>query len=359
MELTNSLIRYAAIALAFGLTVFVHELGHFLTARLSGMAVHEFSIGFGRPLLFWFKRGETQYSFRLWPFLSYVRIAGMEPDDDHPRGFDKKRRSARAAVLAMGSVMNFMLAVAIFVAMGIFIGMPVPQNRIQLVMKKSPAARAGLQPGDRIIGVGGRTGLSVEEIRDVIRAHPGRRIMLEIERDGKQLTLPITPRVETETQVEGLKIKKIKIGLIGIGFETRVRPVGVWQSVENGFMFVYNMVHIQIVGIIGVLTRAVPADFMGPVGIADMLNKQAQQGWADFLWMFALFTVAVGFLNLMPIPPLDGSRLVILAIEGIRGKPFDKRKEMVVHIVGLMLFLGLALIVTYKDILRIVSQKSP
>ncbi len=148
-----------AIALVFGLIVFVHEAGHFITARLAGMAVHEFSLGFGRPLLFSFKRGETQYSLRLWPFISYVRIAGMEPDDEHPQGFDKKPRWARAIVLVAGCVMNFALAVIIFIAIGLIFGKSIEPYTIAGVMPDSPAAAVGFQKGDHIVGLKGSPAL--------------------------------------------------------------------------------------------------------------------------------------------------------------------------------------------------------
>ncbi len=353
-------IRVAAIALAFGLTVFVHEFGHFLAARLAGMTVYEFSIGFGRPLLFWFKRGDTQYSFRLWPFLSYVRIAGMEPDDDHPQGFGRKRRSAQAAVLSLGSVMNFLLAVGIFVFMGTVIGMPVAQNYIDKVMEKSPASQAGLLPGDRILGANGRAGLQVLEIRKAIEASPGKAILLNIARGDEQTSVRVVARAETILEVRGLRVRQIQVGRIGIVFGRKLEPMGVGESVKEGFLFIYDMVHVQIAGIVGVVMRTVPADMMGPVGMADMLYHQAKEGWTDFLWTFALFTVAVGFINLLPLPALDGSRLVIVGIEGIRGKPFDKRKEAIVHVVGLVVFLCLAVVVAYGDVLRILMrQKGP
>jgi len=323
------------------------------------MTVYEFSIGFGRPLLFWLKRGDTQYSFRLWPFLSYVRIAGMEPDDDHPQGFGKKPRAAQAAVLSLGSLMNFLLAVGIFVFMGTVIGMPVAQNYIGKVMEKSPAQQAGLLPGDRILGANGRAGLRVPEIRKAIEANPGKAIILEIARRGKRMSVRVVPRAETGFEVRGLRTRQIKVGRIGIGFGYKVRPMRVGESVKEGFLFIYDMVHVQIAGMIGVFMRTVPADVMGPVGMADMLYHQAKEGWTDFLWTFALFTVAVGFINLLPLPALDGSRLVIVGIESIRRKPFDKRKEAIVHLVGLVLFLCLAVVVAYGDVLRILRQKGP
>jgi len=350
-----NLVSAAAIALAFGLIVLFHEAGHFFAARLSGMAVHEFSIGFGRPLLFWLKRGETQYSFRLWPFFSFVRVAGMEPGDEHPRGFNRKSRLAQAFVLVMGCLMNFVLAVGIYIVMGTVVGLPVPEPRVLEVMPDTPAARAGLLPGDELLGVGGKTGLSVDEIREAIQEHPGKPLELEIEREGEARTISITPMVEDAYELKGLRIQKVPIGLIGIRFDFTRKQAGMGESIVLGFRQTIGMIQLQAAGLVGMFTRTVPADVMGPVGVVHIMYGEARSGWPEFLSMFAMIAVAIGFLNLLPIPPLDGSRLVIVAIEAIRRKPFDKQKESLVHLIGFGLLLALVVVLTYKDILRIVT----
>ena len=349
------LLRWVAIALAFGMTVFVHELGHFLTARATGMAVYEFSLGFGRPLLFWFKRGDTQYSFRLWPFLSYVRIAGMEPEEDHPQGYDKKPRWAQALVLVTGCLMNFLLAVGIFMVIGLAIGKPVATNAVEKVVEKTPAAQAGLRHGDRLVGVNGRL-LSLDKLREEIQASPKRPITLEVERDSRRFTLPITPLQDEAIDVQGIRIVKRPIGLIGVGFAYRLQRIGVLESISSGFTDTYDVIRLQIAGIVGMVRRQVSADVMGPVGIVRKLYTESQESWLSFLNLAALLTVGVGFLNLLPIPPLDGSRLVIVAYEALRRKPVDKQKERLLHLVGLAVLLLFVLFITYKDIVRIVKS---
>jgi len=350
-----NLVSMAAIAVAFGLIVLFHEAGHFLAARLSGMAVHEFSIGFGRPVLFSRKWGETQYSFRLWPFFSFVRVAGMEPGEEHPRGFDKKSRLAQAFVLVMGCLMNFVLAVGIYIVMGTMVGLPVPEARIKEVMADTPAEQAGLLPGDELVGVAGKKGLSVDEIRRAIQDHPGKPLDLEIERDGEARTISIIPMVEEAYDLKGLKIEKVPIGLIGIRFAFTRERAGVGESVVLGFKQTIAMIQLQAAGLAGMLMKQVPADVMGPVGVVHTMYGEARSSWAEFLSIFAMIAVAIGFLNLLPIPPLDGSRLVIVALEAIRRKPFDKQKESLVHLIGFGLLLALVVVLTYKDILRIVT----
>jgi regulator of sigma E protease len=348
--------RVAAIAIAFGATVFVHELGHFLAARLSGMAVHEFSIGFGRPVLFSHRRGKTKYSLRLWPFFSFVHIAGMQPGDEHhPRGFPTKSRPIQAFVLITGCIMNFLLAVIIYIFMGTAIGMPVALNTIEQVVPNSPAAQVGLMPGDRLIGADGRTGLSVAEIRGVIQDHPDMPLTLEIEREGQHRTISITPRTEPAFDIQGLKLVEVPIGLIGVYFGSRPERMGIAKSVAAGFTMTYEVILLNVAGLIAMLTSTLPPELYGPVGVVHVLYQDAGVDWLAFLSKFALVTVAVGFVNLMPLPPLDGSRLAIVALEAIRRKPFDKRKEVVVHLVGFALLLALAVVLTYKDILRIIT----
>lgn len=350
-------IRIVAIAAAFGLTVFVHEAGHFISARLLGMAVYEFSIGFGRPLLFWFRRGDTQYSFRLWPFLSFVRIAGMDPGDDHPQGFDKKSRLAQATVLVTGCLMNFLLAAAIYTFMGAAFGMAVATNTIDKVVPGSSAAKAGIMAGDRIVGLDRGPALSVPEIRAEIESHPEKPITLRIVRAGKEQEVTVTPRRETVYDVKGLKLVRVPVGRIGVAFSSRVVRMGVARSVAAGFTETYGMIELQIAGLVGMVMRTVPAtDLMGPVGVVHVLYSESKADWLQFLAVAAMLTVAIGFFNLLPVPALDGSRLLIVALEAVRRRPFDKRKENIVHVVGLLLILVLGLFIAYRDVVRIMTH---
>jgi regulator of sigma E protease len=349
------LLKVVAIALAFGLIVFVHEGGHFLFARLAGMAVYEFSLGFGRPLLFSFKRGETQYSFRLWPFISYVRIAGMEPDDDHPRGFDKKPRWQRAIVLVAGCVMNFGLAVVLFIAMGLIFGKIVATNELAFVAPNTPAAKAGLMANDRLLGMNGQSGWRVEDIRAAIVNSRGHPVVFTVERKQQRFALSITPKPVDQLDVDGLKVHKIQVYQIGVSFAGRPVPMGVGEAIVGSVRDTIALLQEQIAGIIAMITRVVrvQGNVMGPVGIVTTMYTQAQQSWMNLFYMAALLSVAVGFLNLFPFPPLDGSRLLILAYEGAIGRSIDKQKELIVHLVGMVILLGLAAFLTFWDVQRL------
>lgn len=347
------------------MTVFVHEAGHFIAARLSGMAVHEFSIGFGRPLLFWFRRGMTQYSFRLWPFFSYVRIAGMEPGDEHPQGFGEKSRLAQAFVLVLGCIMNFFLGVAIFIFIGAVLGQPVGvTNTIDRVMVGSPAEAAGLKVGDTLLGYAGHIGQKHEDIQKYIQTNPGKPIVLEIDRAGQRMSITLTPKETSirelqpvgkakKGEIQPTKLVYRKVGRIGIVFRAEMKKMGVWRSIRDGFLQTYDMVRVLIIYLYAVVAGKMPLMLEGPVGVAHTLYEEVQTGWISFLGTSAALTVGIGFLNLMPIPPLDGSRLVIIGVEAIRRKPIDKRKENLVHLIGFALLLALVAVLTYKDILRL------
>lgn len=367
----DQLGRLILIGLAFGMTVFVHEAGHFVAARLSGMAVHEFSIGFGRPLLFWFRRGETQWSFRLWPFFSFVRVAGMEPGDDHPRGFHTKSRAAQAFVLALGCIMNFLLGVGIFIFIGMVIGRPVEVTKtVERVLSATPAEQAGLMPGDRLVGVNGRRGMPLEALQEHIESHAEEPILLEVERGETHMSVVITPKTvevpelkpaDEDAGEEGEGKTELiyrPIGRIGVVFQVEAERLGVWESISAGFIETYGMVHHLILYLIGAVMGKMPLVLMGPVGVAHTLYSEVETGWLSFLATAAALTVGIGFLNLLPIPPLDGSRLVIVGIEAIRRKPFDKRKEVAVHLVGFALLIVLLVVLTYQDILRILTRGS-
>jgi len=349
-------VRVLAALCAFNLALFVHEAGHFMAARLTRMTVYEFSMFIGRPLLLWFRRGDTQYSLRSWPFACYVRIAGMEPEDDHPQGFYKRSRLAQAFVLFSGSAMNFLLAVAIFIFIGVVIGKPVDvTNTIDRVMPGSPAAQIGLMPGDRLVGYKGKAHFRLVEIQKFIQAHPEESIPLEIERNGRRLSLDITPERKSVPEMRDDKLVYRQIGRIGVGFRMRLEHMGIGESIVAGIRDAYRMIQLTVTYLVGLILGKMPLAVAGPVGVAHILYTEAQAGWLSFLSTFAALTVALGAAQLLPIPLADGGRLAIVAVEAIRRKPFDKRKEAVVHLVGFALLLVLMVVITYKDIERIIT----
>ncbi|MBC7346337.1 MAG: RIP metalloprotease RseP [Clostridia bacterium] len=325
----------------FSLLIVFHELGHFLVAKLAGIKVREFSIGMG-PLVFGRRVGETFYALRLVPLGGYNRMAGMEPEDlDDPRGFNRKGLGTRFAVIAAGSLMNLALAVLLYALIFAAVGLPSNSAVIGKVVPGRPAARAGLAAGDRIVAVDGQPVADWSELVGKIRQHPGEQLRLTVERGKERFTVAVVPETEPGTQT----------GLIGI--EQSVRrlnpPAAVWQAVRQTGL----MLALIIASLGQMITGRVPVDLVGPVGIVQLLGQAARFGAASVLGFAAFISLNLGLLNLFPVPALDGSRLLFLAVEGLRGKPVDPRKESLIHLVGFAVLLMAILIITYRDLVRL------
>ncbi|WP_418790195.1 RIP metalloprotease RseP [Phosphitispora sp. TUW77] len=356
-------IPYAIVV--FGVLVLVHELGHFSVAKLVGVRVYEFSIGFG-PRLLRFKKGETAYNIRVFPLGGFVRMAGMDPEEDQreleaakndktsnhedfstagiippERSFANKTVLQRMAIIAAGPIMNFALAVLLFAIIVWVSG--VPANKINQVIPDRPAAEAGIKTGDIITRIDNQKINTWEDILRVIHASPGKQLMIEIQRGQETKVFEVKPERDPETQW----------GLIGITPQTR-RP-GVFESLKQGFVNTYEMLVMTFVFIGKMISQEMPVELGGPVRITYELGKAAEMGLIFLINIAAFLSLQIGIFNLLPIPALDGSRLAFLAWEGIRGNPVDQTKENFIHMVGLMFLLLIMLVITYQDIVHMLS----
>jgi regulator of sigma E protease len=404
LPMTTALAIILTIAVFAAIIVF-HEFGHFIAAKLAGMPVYEFALGFGRPILLSFKWHGTQYSLRPIPIGGYVRIAGMEPDEDVPNGFDKKPVVSRLVVIASGAGMNFVLAIIIFWIMGMVFGKVVGQtSAVSRIADNSPAAHAGIQPGDVLISAAplplSKTipmvttvaapprKMTLEALRDVISHRPNQPIELVIQRGKSYLALRIVPRPEKQQEMETIpgtesrgrhpllnrvsrafqRVFKLQVpagksrivtrtvGLIGVVFaEVNKRPRFL-ESIADGFREVYYTTATLVGALLLAIFGKVPAAVGGPVQIGEIMTESFRIGWRQFLFWSALISVNVGVINLLPIPALDGSRLVFITIGGIRRRPIDPRKEAIVHLVGFALLLLLLVLVTCRDVAQLVTN---
>lgn len=325
----------------FSILVLVHEGGHFLAAKRAGMRVDEFAIGMG-PTLWKFKKGETVYSLRAFPLGGFNRIAGMEgPEVSDPRGFNRQPLSKRMGVIAAGSGMNFLLAILLFILTFMVLGLPADRNVIGRVEPGMPAAQAGLKPGDKVLMINDIPVNSWSGMVELINQHPEAEISLLIERQGQQRRLTLTTTKDPDTGV----------GLIGIG------PVwerqGLWRSITLGFRQSVAITVLIITSLVQMVTGQVAPDVVGPVGIVQLVGQAATFGLANVMTFMAVLSVNLGLINLLPIPALDGSRLVFLSIEAIRGRPINPEKENFIHLIGFALLIGLLILITYQDLIRI------
>jgi regulator of sigma E protease len=387
----------------FAAIIVFHEFGHFIAAKLAGIPVYEFALGFGRPILLSFKWRGTQYSLRPVPVGGYVRIAGMEPDEDVPNGFDKKPFFSRLAVIVSGAGMNFVLAIIIFWIMGMVFGQVVGNtSRVSRVAENSPAAHAGILPGDVLISAAplqpGKVipavtmvtspprKMKLDPLREVIRGRPNEPIELVIQRGKSYLALRITPRPVTGQEPEvtgapkgpirhatvldrimrkvfGMQVPRGKVrmvtrtvGQIGVVFAGISKRPGFFKSVYGGFKDVLETTATLVGALVLTVLGKLPPAVGGPVQIGEIMTESFQIGWQQFLLWSALISVNVGVINLLPIPALDGSRIVFIIIGGIRRRPVDRRKEAIVHLIGFALLLLLLALVTYRDVAQLVTN---
>jgi regulator of sigma E protease len=334
--------------LVLGFLIFMHELGHFTVAKLSGMPVDEFSLGFG-PRLAGFRKAETVYSLRLLPVGGYVNVGGMLPNDERSNGFNRKPLSSRMAVIAAGSVSNFLVSVLLFILTLSIIGIPIAStsNRIGDVGQGSPAAHAGLQRNDRILAIDGEATPTWDAIRAAMQAKGAQPRTLQIERDHKISTISVTPIYNKDDQA----------------FQIGIAPaITYWQrqslpsSIINGLDNALDLTRLILQSLLGLVTGSIPVrQLQGPVGIVQGIGESAQYGLGSILMTTGMLGINLAIFNILPIPFLDGSRLVFLILEGMRGRPLNPDKENLIHLVGLAMLICLVLFITYNDIVRLFS----
>jgi regulator of sigma E protease len=337
-------MSYVEAIMGLGLLIVLHEGGHFLAARLCGMKVERFSIGFG-PTLFGFKRGETLFQIAPIPLGGFVQITGLNPNEEFdrsdPRVYPNRPRWMRLITILAGPFANYVTAFVLLLFVLLFFGMTSKTQKIIEPKAGKPAAIAGLKAGDVLVRANGLPVAADSPIADVIRAGQGAPVKIEVARDGQPLTFTVTP----EHVASGAYQVGIEIGPI----DQRTR-VGVGSALKEAALYQYY----QSVGIVGSLVDMIRgrihADLSGPIGITKQIAKAADRGIVSFLEMVIMLSVYLGVFNLLPLPALDGGRATFLIIESIRRRRVNPRIEAAVHTAGFMLLLGVLVIVSFKDI---------
>ena len=331
--------------LIFSLIVLFHEFGHFLLAKWGGIGVTEFSLGMG-PRLFSKQIGETRYSVKLLPFGGSCMMVGEDGESDEENSFGSKSVWTRISVVAAGPIFNFILAffLALFIVGSI--GYDAPD--IVAVMDGYPAAEAGMQPGDRIVQMN-KTHIHVyREVSFYVQTHQGETVNLVYERDGERHAVTLEPKMS-------------EYGTYLLGFQgSGVRTKGnVFQTVYYSAYEVKYWISTTLKSLAMMFHGQVSADdISGPVGIVNTIGETYEASredggfyvWLNMLNISILLSANLGVMNLLPIPALDGGRLVFLLLEVLRrGKRIDPEKEGMVHFVGLMLLMALMLAVMFND----------
>ena len=333
----------AAIVL-FGVLIAVHELGHFLVAKGTGMLVTEFSIGFG-PKLFQRKMGETLYTLRLCPLGGYNRIAGMEPGEPvRPRGFNGRPMWARMLVILAGPFMNFLLPVVIF--FGVFavsgVSMPVDKPVVGSLMADYPGAEAGLQEGDILLTINGQLLERWKDINEQVQANgpvPGK---LLVQRGDRQLELTLKPRYDGESGRF----------LIGIRPPVEHKDLTVGESLKTAVVSVWRISTAMVDGLRKIITGKMNAEISGPIGVAHMAGDVAAQGAVPYLEFMAFLSLNLAILNLVPIPALDGGQFLVLVVETLLGHALAPRAKELIQLVGVACIIALTIFATMHDLLH-------
>lgn len=334
----------------FSIIILFHELGHFSLAKANGIKVNEFSLGLG-PTLFGITKGETKYSLKLLPFGGACMMEGEDGESDDERSFNSKSVWARISVVAAGPVFNFIMAwvFALIVIGSVGFDRPVLTG----VREGFPAAEAGLQEGDEIISMNGSRTHFFREISQFSVFHPGEDVKLVYKRDGERYETVLSPKLDEESGRE----------LFGMNGSAAREKGTILETVANSFFEIRYQICTTIESLKMLITGKVGVkDLSGPVGIVKVMgetydtNESAGGTGLAILSMvnFSIFLSAnLGVMNLLPIPALDGGRLVFLIIEAIRRKKISPEKEGMVHFVGLVALMALMVFVMFNDIRNI------
>lgn len=344
-----------------GLLIFVHEAGHFLVAKWSGVMVTRFSLGFGPRLLAW-RRGETEYALSAIPLGGYVKMLGDDPEEEVPvyeraRAFSTQPLGKRSLIVLAGPFMNLVTAfVAFSLVFGLYgAGSPTDAPKIGGVMDGMAAAKAGLRAGDTVVSIDGTPITTWDELSQRVRASGGAALSLDVRRaDGSTATLTVSPEERPEKSPFGEEIGKAY--LIGIERFVEVQPVSLASAIGLGAYQTYFWVKMTLLSVVKIFQGSVSArDLGGPILIVQAAGQQADLGLEYLIRFLGLISVNLGVLNLLPIPVLDGGHLLFFGFEALRGQPLAVRHREMAQQVGLFLLLALMVFVFFNDISRIVA----
>ena len=334
--------------LILGIIVFVHEFGHFIFAKKAGIYVYEFSLGMG-PRLFKFNRknDETEYSIRLFPIGGYVQMAGEEIEEDKNIPEEKRMQSKswiqRFMTIIAGIMFNFILAIVVFFIIGLVNG--ASQNKPYINLVEDSINSDLVNVGDRIIAVNGKKIIFTDVFVLDVQLNSGKPLNLTVSSDGVKRDVVLNP-----IQVEKNGKVSYKYG-IGLGDEVKT---GVLPALKYAFVkFVSLMVQMFLV-VVNLFTGKLGLSSMsGPVGIFNVVGESAQAGFINLVYLVGFISLNVGFMNLLPIPALDGGRILFLIIEKIKGSKVDVKVENTIHTIGFVLLMILMLVITFNDIIKL------
>lgn len=350
-----------SFVLVLGLLIFVHELGHFLFAKLFGVKVLKFSLGFG-PRLCGKVVGDTEYVISAIPLGGYVKMFGENPDEQdvaaeqREASFAHKRVWQRFGIVLAGPAFNFFFTLLLFFFLFLAHGVPesVDTTKVGNVRDGSPAAVAGIRANDEIIEINGLLTKSWLDVLDGVKNSGGNLISMVVIRDGEKMQLELTPEIDSVKNLYGEEVeKRYMIGIVRYD-ELRYVSTGPVGAMENAAMQTWGFVVLTVTGFVKIVQQVIPASELGgPILIAQIAGQQMKAGFVNYLYFMGLLSVNLGVLNLLPIPVLDGGHLMFLTIEAVRRKPMEERAQIIAQQIGIALLGTLMIFVFYNDILRL------
>ena len=355
----NLIYSIAAAVIGLGLLIVFHEFGHFLFAKLSGVGVLTFSVGFGPKI--WVKKvGETEYALSAFPLGGYVKMVGEDPDEqvspqDVEKSFAHKGLIKRIAIVVAGPGFNLLLAVLLLMGVFTFYGVPVMSTQVSGVEKDSPAERAGIQKGDRIVAIDGVSVNEWEQLSNRIKGSGGKPLQVQVRRGTETVDIRVQPKQKEGRTIFG---ERKDDWIIGIGSQVSIEKGNPGLAVVRAFYQTYDYSKLTLLAFYKMILGDVsPRNIGGPILIAQMAGQQAQEGLGSFLAFLAILSINLGVLNLLPVPVLDGGHLLFFLVEAVIRKPVSVRYREMAQQVGICLLALLMVYAFYNDIVRFFEKQ--
>lgn len=352
-------VIYAIISavVGLGILIVIHELGHFLIAKLSGVGVLTFSVGFG-PKIWSRKFGETEYALSAFPLGGYVKMVGEDPEaevdvTDIHRSFSHQGLAKRTAIVAAGPLFNLLLAVGVFMWIFMAHGVLTLTTLVGRIEPESPAAQAGIQKGDRIVSVDGQAVKQWEELSSRIKESRGKALSLRVDRGGREMEIVVQPSRREGRNVFGERIEVWAIGVASEATEVRMERSNPLVATGRAFYKTGEYSVLTLVALYKMIVGDVsPRNLGGPLLIAQMAGQQAREGATSFFFFVAILSVNLGVLNLLPIPVLDGGHLLFFLLELVLGRPVELKHRERAQQIGIFILIMIMIYAFYNDITR-------
>jgi regulator of sigma E protease len=348
-------------AIVLGILIAFHEFGHFLLAKVFGVLVHKFSLGFG-PKLIGKKVGETEYVISAFPLGGYVKLLGesdeeeVDPEQAH-RSFSGQPATHRIAIAAAGPFFNFLLAFLLFCGLYLVSGYPVMSPEVGQVRPDSPAEKAGICKGDIIEYIEGKKTAEWNDIKKFVQKSSGAPLNVGIMRGDKRFSTTVVPEMETVKNIFGEEIRSPLIGIVASGTINTVRLTPV-RAIAKGAQKTWDVTALTVLTIIKLFQGVVPLKTLGgPIMIGQLTGDIARENISYLVPFMAVISVNLALLNLLPVPVLDGGMILFLLVELIIRKPISIRKREMAQKIGLFILIVLMAFVFYNDLARIFTSK--